>query len=250
MIYNILVIKKTGEHIFTQSFKEQYWNDDLVSGFISAAFMFSQTTFGANIDTIDVGPFRVLFEPGDEFLSVAFFDQTDSIINIRQKLRKLNKIIEAEYGEILNKEELFSPDEYCGLDEIIRQFITGTPKFEIENSLKLRFIQNLDNFCSSNDEILECALISINGIPLRPKSNKELIDLSLKQMDSFWKSKNKSIDQIIINFENQYIILHRINETLVLTLSIRRNTPIGIATLLTEDLAKELIDLTRNEIIV
>ncbi|MHA1527317.1 MAG: hypothetical protein ACTSQD_09810 [Promethearchaeota archaeon] len=59
-------------------------------------------------------------------------------------------------------------------------------------------------------------------------------------MDAFWKSKNYVLDQIILSYEQRHTILHKINDELVLSAQIRKNTPIGLATLLVEETSAKI----------
>ena len=62
MIQTILVLKRSGENICSTTYGDTKWNETLTSGFISAAFNFTEKTFGSEIDDIELGPFKVLFE--------------------------------------------------------------------------------------------------------------------------------------------------------------------------------------------
>ena len=105
--------------------------------------------------------------------------------------------------------------------------------------LRVEYIQLLEEL-RSNDEIADCTLISVNGITLWQESKKEFLDLSIKQMDAFWKYKTKVLDQVILNYEKKFLILIKINDKLVLSTLIRANTPIGLATLLVEEYANKI----------
>ena len=82
MIQTILVLRRSGENICSQTYGDQKWNDTLTSGFISATFNFTQSTFGAEIQDMELGPYRVLFEMADDIILAAFFEKSDSIINV------------------------------------------------------------------------------------------------------------------------------------------------------------------------
>ena len=67
MIHNILILRQSGENLYHKNFRNTSWNETLTSGFISATFNFTQSTFGACLQDMELGPYRVLFEQGDSF---------------------------------------------------------------------------------------------------------------------------------------------------------------------------------------
>ena len=97
MIHNILILKKTGELIYSKSFGTEKWDDILTCGFISATFSFTENIFGASIHDIGLGPYQILFESlkNGELIIIAFIDKNDSIISIRKTLIELRDEISA-----------------------------------------------------------------------------------------------------------------------------------------------------------
>jgi len=242
MIHNILILKQSGETVYNKNFGKTTWNEVLTSGFISAAFSFTQNTFGADIQDMELGPYRVLFEGGDDLILVAFFDKYDSIINVREKLIALKNIIISKYENEL-KENLTELESFKDLDQITENLISKSTQVHIDDSLKSKYIKILDDF-RSNSEILDCDLISVLGVPLIKEWNKDFLELCLRQMDAFWKSKQYVLDQIILSYEERHTILHKINHELVLSAQIRSNTPLGLATLLVEETASKIAKLS------
>ena len=233
MIQSILVLRRSGENICSQTYGDQKWNDTLASGFISATFNFTQSTFGANIKDMELGPYRVLFELADDIIIVAFFEKSDSIINIREKLVKLKETIYSKYADILKK-DLCSPDEFEGLSDIIEELVREYSNIGTAEDLKKAYMDILESF-RSNEEILDCDLISISGVPLMKEWKEDFLELCLRMIDAFWKSKNYVLDQIILSYEQRHLILHKINDEFILSALVRRNTPIGLATFLVDE---------------
>lgn len=241
MIKSILVLRRSGENICSQTYGDQNWNDTLASGFISATFNFTQSTFGANIQDMELGPYRVLFELAEDIIIVAFFEKSDSIINIQERLVKLKNVIYEKYADVLKK-ELCSPDEFKGLKEIIGQILSEYSDLGLPEELKKSYMDVLDSF-RSNEEILDCDLISISGVPLMKEWNKDFLDLCLRMIDAFWKSRHYVLDQIILSYEERHLILHKINDQFILSALVRRNTPIGLATFLVDETSNILAKL-------
>ncbi len=233
MILTVLILKRTGENICTKTFGDAEWNETLTSGFISAAFNFTQKTFGTEIQDIELGPYRILFELTEDIILVAFFEKTDSIINIREKLIELKDIIYSKYEEAL-KIQLCDLEKFEGLEEIIDGLMKEASNINISEALREQYKDMLDSF-RSNAEILECDLITSSGVPLTKDWNKNFLDLCLRMIDTFWKSKRYVLDQIILSYEQRYLILHKIDDNFILSALIRSNTPIGLATFLVEE---------------
>ena len=242
MIQAILILKTSGENLFSKTFGKAHWNETLTSGFISAAFSFTQMSFSANIEEIEIGPYRLFFESGENFIVTAFFDKGDSIINVRQKLRIMREKIAENFGEIIDKNKC-CVDDYKGLDSIIMEVISDSDKDQ-ENEDLIHNYKKILVKLRSNMEILDCDLISIStGLPLVHEWNKEYLNLCLRQVDAFWKTKQFMVDQIILTYEQRHLILFKISENYVLSSIIRRETPLGLATLLIEDAASKIKNL-------
>jgi predicted regulator of Ras-like GTPase activity (Roadblock/LC7/MglB family) len=235
MIQTILVLKRTGENICSKTYGDAKWNETLTSGFISAAFNFTEKTFGSEIDDIELGPYKVLFEVTDDIILVAFTEKSDSIINIREKLIEIKEIIYEKYATAL-KNKLCSPDEFDGLKEIIDKIVSESLELDLKESIKEQYKDILESF-RGNEEILDCDLISSSGVPLAKEWKRDFLDLCLRMIDAFWKSKQYVLDQIILSYEERNLILHKINQKFVLSALVRRNTPLGLATFLVEETA-------------
>ncbi|MDD1777911.1 MAG: hypothetical protein LUQ65_07040 [Candidatus Helarchaeota archaeon] len=185
----------------------------------------------------------MLFEAvGKELILVIIFDKADSIINVHQKLTEIRTIIESKYVDQLKK-KLFHIKDLEGFSETIETIITRPQILCIEEARKNQILAVLAKLCSVG-EILDCTIISMDGIPLSPQTKKEFLDLVIKQMDAFWKStKNQVLDQIIVSFENRYIILQKVDEHLVLAALAKKSAPIGLITLLIEEGANKIAQI-------
>ncbi|MGV9199313.1 MAG: hypothetical protein ACOC44_09865 [Promethearchaeia archaeon] len=249
MIHNILVLRRSGENLFSKSFpaeehKEEVikWNDTLTSGFISAMFGFTQKTFKADINDVEIGPFRVLFESAgennSELIICAFFDRQDSIISVRERLLKLKEIINEKYCDAL-EQQLCNKEDFIGLGKDIEKMMEIHADKKLSKAKENEIKKALKNF-RSNKEILDCDLITVSGIPLAKEWKREFLQLCLRQIDAFWKSKQYVVDQIIISYRRRHVILYKVNEQFVLTALLRRETPLGMATLLVEEAAAKI----------
>lgn len=233
MILSILILKRTGENLCSRTFGTTKWSETLTSGFISATFNFTKKTFGTELNELELGPYRLMFELTDDLIIVAFYEKSDSIINIRQKLGELKEIIYDKYESAI-KSDICDQENFAGLNEIIDKIIAESSKIDINDELKKKYKDVLDSF-RSNVEILDCDLITSSGVPLTKEWNKEFLDLCLRIIDAFWKSKQYVLDQIILTYEQRNLILHKINNNFVLSALVRRNTPIGLATFMVEE---------------
>ncbi|MFX1278407.1 MAG: hypothetical protein ACFFA3_03270 [Promethearchaeota archaeon] len=241
MILAILILKRTGENICSRSYGPTKWDETLTSGFISATFDFTQKTFGTEIQDIELGPYRISFELTKDFIIVAFYEKSDSIINIQEKLLELKDNIYTQYKDVL-KDPSWCLEDFKGLGEIVDKIIAEYYDIDIEEDLRKQYRDILDNF-RSNAEILDCDLITSSGVPLTKEWNKEFLDLCLRMIDAFWKSQQYVLDQIILSYEQRTLILHKVNDNFVLSALIRRNTPIGMATYLVEETSENIAKL-------
>ncbi|MEJ2280225.1 MAG: hypothetical protein P8Y70_21130 [Candidatus Lokiarchaeota archaeon] len=200
MIHNILLLKRSGEKLYNRSYSEIAWNEILTSGFISALFNFTHELFSADIQDLELGPYKLLFETEGSLILVAIFDKFDSIISVRKNLIEIKKRINSDYKNLLRYDDLQSQEEYEKLRDVIDQVVSETTNETISKGLIEEYGKILDEF-RSNSEILDCDLISGSGIPLMKEWNKDFLELCLRQIDAFWKSKKYLLDQIIISYD-------------------------------------------------
>ncbi|MBD3214763.1 MAG: hypothetical protein GF311_19285 [Candidatus Lokiarchaeota archaeon] len=240
MIHSILILRRSGEKIYSRTYSEIAWNEILTSGFISALFNFTQQLFKADIQDLELGPYRLLFESNkdEDLIYVAIFDKVDSIINVKENLEYLKEKIYSEYKQKLNN-ELITEDDLPGIKQIVDNIINSRSNLGISDGMRKRYVGILEEF-RSNSEILDSDLISGSGVPLTKEWNRDFLELCLRQIDAFWKSKKYLLDQIILSYEGRHLILYKINENMVLSALIRRNTPLGMATLLIEEAATKI----------
>ncbi|HUX97970.1 MAG TPA: hypothetical protein VMV49_00305 [Candidatus Deferrimicrobium sp.] len=241
MIQHFLILKRTGENIYKKCFGNIDMNETIMSGFFSAFFTFTQSLCGADVQDVELGSYRMLFESvGKEIILAIIVDKSDSIINVQQKLRELKNIIGSQFEDAIKKNACRTED-FKGLNDICEQLISKPATISMDENLKSIYSRILEEL-RSNNEILDCVLLSINGIPLQT-TKKDFLDLCIKQMDAFWKFKSKVLDQIILYYEDRYVILHKINESFVLSVLLRKDTPIGYGTLLVEETVNKIANL-------
>jgi predicted regulator of Ras-like GTPase activity (Roadblock/LC7/MglB family) len=242
MIQTFLILKRTGENIYKKSFGTIDMDETVMSGFFSAFFTFTQSLCRADIQDIELGQYRILFDVvGSELILCVIFDKSDSIISVGQILTNLKSTILSEYSECIKKKAC-NTEDFVGLGDIIAELVSKPQFFELNDEAKSKYEKIIQKLHSAN-EILDCALISIEGIPVLDEGKKEFLDIIIKQLDAFWKFKSEVLDQIILYYEQRYIILHKINDNLILSCFFRRDTPIGLATLLVEEAATKISNI-------
>lgn len=242
MILNVLILRKTGENICTRKYSSNKFEDTLTSGFISAAFNFTRESFGAEIKDIELGPYKIMFDLQGELITAILFEHSDSIIHIQKILDEIKDLMNSEYSEAL-LEEYCSPDDYPQINERIDKIISQYMAPSIKESQRNTYKSILKSL-RSNTEILDCDLISSSGKPLRKDWNEDFLNLCIKLIDAFWKSKRYVLDQIIVSYQQRILILHKVNEDFVLSALIKRDTPVGMATYLIEEATNELVKVS------
>jgi predicted regulator of Ras-like GTPase activity (Roadblock/LC7/MglB family) len=242
MIQHFLILKRTGTPIYRKTFGQIEIDETILSGFFSAFFSLSQNLFSADVRDIELGPFRMLFEViGNELILTVLFDKSDSTIHIQQKLIEARNIIQQRYKEAISNPQCRSED-FEGLSEIIADIFVNTQSIVLNQDLKKKYLQIIDELCSRN-EILEAALVTIEGIPLILKGKKEFVDMLMNQMQAFWRLKGAMLDQIILSYQKRLALFYRLNDDLILGAFSRTDTDVGIATTLVEVAAKKIAKL-------
>ena len=242
MIQYILILKRSGGNIYEKNFGQIEMDETIMSGFFSAFFSFTQNLCGADVQDIELGPFRILFEVvGVELILAIIFDKSDSVLTVEQKLVELKNIVQARFAEQI-KNAYVRTEDFAGLNEIVENIVLNTQTIRLSPKIKAKYLALMDKL-SSTKIVLECALITIEGIPLIKKGTKEYFDLIIRQLDVFWKFRGSVLDAIVLNYENRYNILYRLNDDLILCAFVKRGTPIGLATDLVEEVGKKIAKL-------
>ena len=221
-------------------------DETIMSGFFSAFFTFSQSLSGADIEKIDIGErYQIIFESAGntEILFVAICDAFDSLINIKKLLKEVKNFTILKFGD---KIKIVGCDLSCNseLDEFIAKSIVNSYQLDFQEDYINKYQKILDAL-ESNEEILDSALISSTGVTASSDKDKEFLNLMIRQMEAFFRLTGRILDQIILQFQNRYIILFRINQDLVLSCLTKRNVPIGIATLLAEEAALKIAKINK-----
>lgn len=242
MIHHFLILKRTGENLYKKDFGQLNVDETILSGFFSAFFTLSQSLYQADIHDIELGPYRMLFEIiGNELIMSVVFDKSDSILNIHPKLIEIRNIIQVRYKDCIMNPSCRSED-FIGLSEIIEDLFLNTQTIDIGQDLKNKYLKLMDKL-SSNEAILECALITIEGVPLLMKAKKEFLELIMNQMDAFWKYQALMLDQIILHYQKRYSIFYRLNDDLILCAFLRKDTNLELALSLVKETALKIAKL-------
>ncbi len=247
MIHCILILKKySGLKVWSKIFSDKIdWDEYLTSGLISAIFSFSKELFSAEVNDVELGPYKILFDSvAETFILVAVYDKFDSVINVRKKLNLLREEILAQYKEVLSRDFNIGGD-FKDIDVLCDKILAESTFSELSEGFRKYLVDLLDEFRSA-PEILDCDIISTAGVPIVHDWNKDFLDLCLRQIDAFWKSTKYIIDQVTVSYQNRHIILFKINDQMVLTALAKRTTPMGLATLLTEEFATKISKLCQE----
>ncbi len=243
MIHSIIILKKSGEPIYGKAFGTvATWNDTLASGLISAIYHFTRELLHSNIEEFEIESYKILFENDNDvdILLVAFFDKYDSMINVRTKLKDLKDILLSEYKDKIQN-DFCCEEDFEGLQEIMDVIVSSSSTTNPIELLKPQYAKILQDF-RNGGEIVDCDLISINaGRPLTHEWKKEFLDLCLRQIDAFYKStKTLSLEQITLTYKGRHLILYKVTDDLILSTLIKRETPLGLATLLVEEFSRKI----------
>jgi len=242
MIHHFLILKRTGVNIYKKDLGLLEVDETILSGFFSAFFTLSQNLFQADVQDIEIGPFRMLFEVvGEELILTVVFDKSDSIINVHQRLIEIRNIVQVRYSDCI-KNPYCTSEDFSGLSEIIEDLFLNIQTIDIGQKLKEKYLKIMDKL-SSRNEILDCALITIEGVPLIRMGKKEFLDLVKNQMEAFWKFHGVMLDELILNYQKRYGIFHRLNDDLILCVFVRRDTPIEVASSIVKETAKKIVKL-------
>jgi predicted regulator of Ras-like GTPase activity (Roadblock/LC7/MglB family) len=244
MIQNLLILRRSGENIYNKNLGTVNMNETVMSGFFSAFLVFSQQLCGSDIESIDLGNlYKIVFEstPKRDLLFVSICEASDSIINVKNVLTELKNFTFLKYGDKIKK---LGCNLDCNeeLNTFVENLLSESQELEIAKELKNKYREIL-NELDANNEILDSALISSTGLTATTDKDKEFLNLMVKQMEAFFRLTNRTLDQIILKFQDRYIVLYRVNKELVLSSLTKRNVPIGVATLFVEEAANKLANL-------
>jgi hypothetical protein len=110
MIRNLVILDKNGRSLLSANFGECHSfgdNDALVSGFISAIYLFSRTFNSGTINDIELGSLSFMLVSEGDLIFALSSDERDALAN-KAALRQIVNLFISRYGSVLpeSNEEL------------------------------------------------------------------------------------------------------------------------------------------------
>ena len=141
MIRNLVILDKNGRSLLSANFGECHSygdNDALISGFISAIYMFSKTLHADAVNDVELGPISFMLVSQGDLIFALSADDKDEPTN-RATLRQIVNLFISRYGSVL-------PDREEELD--IMAFYTF-PQYLVKQGI-------LKPNCGKYDECVDC----------------------------------------------------------------------------------------------
>jgi hypothetical protein len=107
MIRNLVILDKNGRPLLSANFGECHSfgdNDAIISGFISAIYLFSRTFNSGTVNDIELGSLSFMLVSEGDLIFALSSDDEDASAN-RAKLRQIVNLFISRYGSVLPETE-------------------------------------------------------------------------------------------------------------------------------------------------
>lgn len=247
-IHSFFILKKSGACIYSRNFTNEIdYNVNLITPFFSAIFSFSDKIISRDLEVLEMGGLRFVFEIKDEFIFVLLSDSTASILFVNTRLERIaeiffkkfpdNKAIK-DYQEIEDKE----------FDEMVDSIIEGEEELFKERALYKKIITLFKDLIFQN-EIIGAAVLATNGNIIYSSLPNEILIRSLKELEIRFMTGAVELPELFYSLEDgrkvfsKYVkIPWKLDNFLVVVL-FERNTPTGMAEIQVQKISKQMINL-------
>ena len=217
MIYQFLLFRKTGELVLSMDFTEQKIDPALVTGFISAVYVFSTEIVGHKVSTISTDMHQFLIDPiSDGLLAAILVDREESIIDIKLRLRAIKNYFAINFPTIDNMTNLQSTTVLKNAKEKIKEILTRF-SFTMSSKHVLRDVQQV------SERVIDTK--TIKGLLILDKNCKVITTINIdeeeklliaKQVESLIGFRTAFTPQKIVILSEGHAIAIKIAEEITL----------------------------------
>lgn len=247
-IHSFFILKKSGACIYSRNFTDEIeYNVNLITPFFSAIFSFSDKVISRDLEVLEMGGLRFVFEIKDEFIFVLLSDSTVSILFGHTRLEKIsdiffkkfpNKKLIKDYQEIEDQE----------FNEMVDSIIEGEDEIFKERALYKKII-NLFKTLIIQNEIIGAAVLSTNGNIIYSSLPNDILLRSLKELEIRFMTGAVELPELFYSLGDgrkvfsKYVKIPWKLDNFLIVLLFEKNVPLGMAELQLQKISKQTKNL-------
>jgi hypothetical protein len=223
-IHALFILNEAGSCIYNRLFTKKFEDlqVNLITPFFSAILSFSETVTSRQLEVLDLGDLRFVFQIKNNFIFVILSDSTENLLFVN---KSLEKIIDAFLHGLNTLDwNLIEVIESPKFDKLIDMLIYGEDEI-LEFKSNENFTTIIEFFVDliRNKEIIGAALLTSKGTTLYSSLTKEVFARSMRELEIRYQTKaldikehlfvladNQKVSEIIIDlgkFSNMLLII-------------------------------------------
>ncbi|MFO7797729.1 MAG: hypothetical protein R6W84_16415 [Promethearchaeia archaeon] len=241
-------MKKNGACIYSRNFtNEVNYNINLITPFFSAIFSFSDKVISRDLEVLEMGGLRFLFEIKDDFIFVLLSDSSVSILFVNTRLEKIGDIFFKKFHDKQSIRD-YQEIEDKEFDEMVDSIIKGEEEIFQQRILYRKMIELFKNQINQN-EIVGAAVLNINGNIIYSSLPNDILLRSLKELEIRFMTGAVELPELFYSLEDgrkvfsKYVKIPWKLDNFLVVLLFEKNTPLGMAEINLQKISKQMLNL-------
>jgi len=245
-IHFLLILHHSGlcvySRIFSSKFKDTKVN--LITGFISAIFKFSDEVLSRHLEILELGDLRLVLKRKQDFIFIMLTDSTENLIFINKVLAEIIKAF--LFAREKHKWQIEVVIEDHEFDKAIDFLIVGFDEvlqFKTKEGYPL-IIEYLAELILKK-EIIGSAILTENGATIYSSLSKEIYDRSMRELELRYQIKAFDLPEHIYILPNEQIVCEKVINyenfiNFILILHFPARTQLGMADYFIESVVEKI----------
>ncbi|TFF85413.1 MAG: hypothetical protein EU518_01210 [Promethearchaeota archaeon] len=247
-IHSFFILKKNGACIYSRNFTNEInYNINLITPFFSAIFSFSDKVISRDLEVLEMGGLRFVFEIKDDFIFVLLSDSSVSILFVNTRLEKIGDIFFKKFHDKQSIRD-YQEIEDKEFDEMVDSIIKGEEEIFQQRILYRKMIELFKNQINQN-EIVGAAVLNINGNIIYSSLPNDILLRSLKELEIRFMTGAVELPELFYSLEDgrkvfsKYVKIPWKLDNFLVVLLFEKNTPLGMAEINLQKISKQMLNL-------
>ncbi|TXT64717.1 MAG: hypothetical protein BAJALOKI3v1_170002 [Promethearchaeota archaeon] len=247
-IHSFFILKKSGACIYNKNFTNEIdYNVNLITPFFSAIFSFSEKIISRDLEVLEMGGLRFVFEIKDDFIFVLLSDSTASILFVNTRLDKIADIFFKKFPDT-EKIQDYQEIEDKEFDQMVDSIIEGEEEIFKERALYDKMINLFKDLIFQN-EIIGAAVLATNGNIIYSSLPNEILLRSLKELEIRFMTGAVELPELFYSLDDgrkvfsKYVKIPWKIDNFLIVLLFDKNVPLGMAEINLHKVSKQTINL-------
>ena len=237
MYYEIYILQKSGTCLFHQrlyNLKERQVMTQLVTGFFSAMFAFTSEFVDKKLEIMEIEYLRLVFEEFNDYIFVAFVDEYESLIQVKEILKTIAETFFDIYLGVL-KTWNSNLEIFKGFDKEIERILI---KNDIDRMFLIEKLSELLEF-EEEPEVEGLFVYTTKAELMLSTTPDDEITQFISKLIETNQHLGFNFDTITITRNNQQLMIKKISEFLIAAILLKPNLSFNTVTAISEYLFKK-----------